>query len=154
MFCGGDGIADPSVLAVFGLTFAPTHDCNISDNRLPGPDGDARITSVPNGLDLVGVHNNTLPTGSVVLLNDPDPAVAEAAADPLRFDSETSIGGEIGVRSQLVNGALALNATAFYYVFDDQQIQNFDVAIFNFSTFNSGETTTKGIDVDCIKSDR
>lgn len=95
-----------------------------------------------------GVDNNTLPTGSVVLLNDPDPAVAQAAADALRFESETSIGGEIGVRTQLANRALTLNATAFYYVFDDQQIQNFDVNIFNFQTFNAGELTTKGIDLD------
>ena len=375
MFCGGDGIADPSTLAVFALSFAPTHDCNISDNRFPGPDGDARITAVPTGLDIGdrditqafndtdlffaslamnlavsdtltvstlsgyvemdniyndtfnstgqnpdgsaagfaapfentleqwtqeirlesdfegpfnfqigafyedrssglltaqnaflpaivlgsdpvtgfdfdwladrplesetislfasaylditdslslsgglrwtdedksttiafpyvasfitnafgavgtgffagpiefsdsnvspevvlkyspnedfnvyaafktgfksgGVDNNTLPTGTVVLLNDPDPAVAEAAADSLRFDSETSIGGEIGFRSQLANLALTLNATVFYYVYDDQQIQNFDVNIFNFSTFNAGETTTKGVDID------
>ena len=82
------------------------------------------------------------------MLNDPDPAVREAAADSLRFDSETSIGGEIGVRSQLANGALTLNATVFYYVFDDQQIQNFDVAIFNFDTTNAGETTTQGIDLE------
>ena len=375
MFCGGDGIADPSTLAVFGLSFAPTHDCNISDNRFPGPDGDPRITSVPTGLDIGdrditqafndtdllfaslemnldlsdtltlstlsgyvemdniyndtfnstgvnpdgtaggfaapfentleqytqelrlasnfdgafnfqigafwedresglltaqnaflpaivigsdaitgfdfdwladrplsaetislfasgsldlteslnlsggvrwtdekksttigfpyvanfittvfgsvgsgffagpiefsdsnispevvlkyspnddfnvyaafktgyksgGVDNNTLPTGTVALLGGPDAAAAEAAADALRFDSETSIGGEIGVRSQLADRTLTLNATAFYYVFDDQQIQNFDVNIFNFSTFNAGETTTKGIDVD------
>jgi len=95
-----------------------------------------------------GVDNNTLPTGAVLLLNDPDPAVADAAADSLRFNSETSIGGEIGIRSQLANRSLTLNATVFYYVFDDQQIQNFDVAIFNFSTFNAGQTTTQGIDID------
>ena len=97
-----------------------------------------------------GVDNNTLPLGSVVLLNDPDPAVSGPAADALRFDSETSIGGELGVRSTLAGGDLTLNATAFYYVFDDQQIQLFDVAIFNFATFNAGELTTQGIDVDWI----
>lgn len=95
-----------------------------------------------------GVDNNTLPTGTVLLLNSPDPAVAEAAASALRFDSETSIGGEIGIRSQLANRSLTLNATLFHYVFDDQQIQNFDVNIFNFRTFNAGETTTRGIDID------
>ena len=117
------------------LKYSPNDDLNI-------------YAAFKTGFKSGGVDNNTLPLGTVTLLNDPDPAVRAVAEDALRFDSETSIGGEIGVRSQLANRSLTLNATAFYYVFDDQQIQNFDVNIFNFSTFNAGETTTKGIDVD------
>ena len=52
MFCGGNGQAEGSFLAVFGLLFAPTHDCDIRDNRFPGPDGLASINSVPIGLGL------------------------------------------------------------------------------------------------------
>lgn len=117
------------------LKYSPTDDFNI-------------YAAFKTGFKSGGVDNNTLPTGTVLLLNSPDPAVAEAAAASLRFDSETSIGGEIGIRSQLANRSLTLNATIFHYVFDDQQIQNFDVAIFNFRTFNAGETTTRGIDID------
>ena len=96
-----------------------------------------------------GIDNNTLPTGSLVLnLNDPDPAVREASGDVLRFASEESDGGEIGFRSLLLDGDLLLNVTAYHYVFENQQVQNFDPAIFAFDTTNAGELTTAGIDVD------
>ncbi len=49
IFCGGDGLPDPSVLAVFGVSFAPTHNCNINDSRFPTPDGNAAINVVPTG---------------------------------------------------------------------------------------------------------
>ena len=134
-FAGPIRFSDSNFSPEVVLKYSPTDDLNV-------------YAAFKTGFKSGGVDNNTLPTGAVLLLNDPDPAVAEAAADSLRFDSETSTGGEIGVRSQLANGSLTLNATAFYYVFSDQQIQNFDVNIFNFSTFNAGETTTQGIDVD------
>ena len=134
-FAGPIEFSDSNVSPEVVLKYSPNPDLNV-------------YAAFKTGFKSGGVDNNTLPTGAVVLLNDPDPAVREAAADSLRFDSETSIGGEIGVRSQLANGALTLNATAFYYIFDDQQIQNFDVNIFNFDTSNAGETTTRGIDVE------
>jgi iron complex outermembrane receptor protein len=98
-----------------------------------------------------GIDNNTLPTGDLVLnLNSPDPAVREASADVLRFDSEESEGGEIGFRSQLLDRSLMLNITAYYYEFTDQQVQNFDPAVFAFDTTNAGEVTTQGVDLDFV----
>ncbi|MEP0189900.1 MAG: TonB-dependent receptor [Erythrobacter sp.] len=134
-FAGPIEFSDSNVSPEVVLKYSPNADFNV-------------YAAFKTGFKSGGVDNNTLPTGAVVLLNDPDPAVREAAADSLRFESETSIGGEIGVRSQLANGSLTLNATAFYYIFDNQQIQNFDVGIFNFDTANAGETTTRGIDVE------
>ena len=127
--------SDSNVSPEVVLKYSPSDDLNF-------------YAAFKTGFKSGGVDNNTLPTGTVLLLNNPDPAIAEAAADALRFDSETSIGGELGVRSQFSDRTVTLNATIFYYVFDDQQIQNFDVNIFNFSTFNAGETTTQGIDID------
>lgn len=134
-FAGPIEFSDSNFSPEVVLKYSPNDDLNI-------------YAAFKTGFKSGGVDNNTLPTGTVLLLNDPDPAVAEAAADALRFDSETSIGGEVGIRSQLSNRTVTLNATVFYYVFTDQQIQNFDVNIFNFSTFNAGETTTQGIDLD------
>ncbi|MFU7529614.1 TonB-dependent receptor [Qipengyuania sp. ASV99] len=134
-FAGPIEFSDSNFSPEVVLKYTPNDDFNI-------------YAAFKTGFKSGGVDNNTLPTGAVLLLNDSDPAVADAAAESLRFDSETSIGGEIGIRSQLANRSLTLNATVFYYVFDDQQIQNFDVAIFNFSTFNAGQTTTQGVDVD------
>ncbi len=134
-FAGPIEFSDSNVSPEVVLKYSPNDDLNI-------------YAAFKTGYKSGGVDNNTLPLGSVVLLNDPDPAVRGAAEDALRFESETSIGGEIGVRSQLANRSLTLNATIYYYAFDNQQIQNFDPAIFNFSTFNAGETTTQGVDID------
>jgi iron complex outermembrane receptor protein len=97
-----------------------------------------------------GVDNNTLPTGSVVGLIDPDPAVREAAEDLLKFESEESKGWEVGLRSQFLDRALTLNLTGYRYVYENQQVQIFDPAVFAFSTFNAGEVTTAGLDVDFV----
>ena len=97
-----------------------------------------------------GVDNNTLPTGSVVGLASPDPAVAAASAELLRFESEESEGFEVGLRSQLLDRALTLNVTGYRYVYEDQQVQLFDAGVFAFRTFNAGEVTTQGLEVDFI----
>ncbi|MEP2989162.1 MAG: TonB-dependent receptor [Parasphingorhabdus sp.] len=72
---------------------------------------------------------------------------ADATAG-LIFDSETAIGGEIGIKSQFADRALTVNATAFYYIYDDLQVQLFNAVAIQFNTFNAGELTTQGIDVD------
>jgi iron complex outermembrane recepter protein len=95
-----------------------------------------------------GIDNNALPSGPLAQLNNPDPVVRAAIEDGLRFESETSKGGEIGFRSQFADRTVTLNATAFYYVFKDLQIQEFSLALFNFETYNASKVKTKGIDVD------
>ena len=97
-----------------------------------------------------GVDNNTLPTGSVVGLVDPDPAVRAASAALLRFESEESEGWEVGLRSQFNDRAVTLNVTGYRYVYEDQQVQIFDPLVFAFATFNAGEVTTQGLEVDFL----
>ena len=43
---------------------------------------------------------------------------------------------------------MTLNATVYRYEFDDQQVQVFNPLVFAFTTFNAGEVTTQGIDID------
>jgi iron complex outermembrane receptor protein len=95
-----------------------------------------------------GVDNNALPSGPLAQLNSPDPAVRARIEDGLRFDSETSKGGEIGIKSQFADRSVTLNAVAFYYTFDNLQIQEFSLAIFNFETYNASKVVTKGLDID------
>jgi len=93
-----------------------------------------------------GIDNSALPSSNLnKFLN---PATFEEAANGLRFKSETSKGGEIGFKSQLANRTFTLNATAYYYVFNDLQVQNFNATTIQFVTANAGQLTTKGIDVD------
>ena len=72
----------------------------------------------------------------------------QATADALVYESETAKGGEIGVKSQWANRTLTLNLSAFYYVFKNLQVQNFDAVAIQFLTANAGEVTTKGVDLD------
>ena len=101
-----------------------------------------------NGFKSGGIDNNTLPTGAVIGLVSPDPDVVANTEDLLRFDSEESEGFEVGLRSQLLDQSLILNVTVYRYEFDDQQVQVFNPAVFAFSTFNAGEVTTQGVDLD------
>ncbi len=71
IFCGADGLPDPSVIVggAFGGTpgldlFLPTHDCDIDDGRFVGPDGNALIDTVPTGSpgegrDISRAYNDT-----------------------------------------------------------------------------------------------
>ena len=93
-----------------------------------------------------GIDNSVLPSSSLV--NFTIPARRDAAIASVAFKSETSRGGEIGFKSQLANRTITLNASAYYYVFNNLQVQNFDAVTINFITSNAGALTTKGIDVD------
>lgn len=101
-----------------------------------------------------GIDNSALPGVGLAGIGNTDinPATGltfdEEATSSLIFDSETAIGGEVGIKSQLLDRALQLNATAYYYVYDDLQVQQFDGVAVQFATFNAGELTTFGIDVD------
>ena len=78
----------------------------------------------------------------------PSATLGSGDVAPLLYDSETGEGVEGGVKSTLMDGRLRLNATAFYYVYDDLQIQLFDSTIIQFDTFNAGELTTQGAEAE------
>ncbi|WP_160777772.1 TonB-dependent receptor [Parerythrobacter jejuensis] len=105
------------------------------------------FASFKTGFKSGGVDNSALPSSSLLGFGSPDPAVRQATADGLIYNSESAIGGEVGVKSQFANRTFTLNATAYYYVFDDLQVQNFDGTTIQFITLNAGEVTTKGVDV-------
>uniref|UniRef100_UPI0025CD3A35 TonB-dependent receptor n=1 Tax=Novosphingobium sp. Chol11 TaxID=1385763 RepID=UPI0025CD3A35 len=93
-----------------------------------------------------GIDNSALPSSN--LLGFDNPATRDATAAGLIFKSETSRGGEIGFKSQLADRTITLNATAYYYTFDNLQVQNFNATTIQFITANAGQLTTKGIDID------
>ncbi|MEN3975016.1 TonB-dependent receptor [Emcibacter sp. SYSU 3D8] len=104
--------------------------------------------SYKTGFKSGGIDNSALPSSNLLGFASPDPAVRAATADALIYESETAKGGEIGVKSQWIDESLTVNATAFYYVFKNLQVQNFDAVSIQFSTSNAGEVTTKGFDMD------
>ncbi|MEW4468417.1 TonB-dependent receptor [Parasphingorhabdus sp. JC815] len=104
--------------------------------------------SFKTGFKSGGIDNSALPSAGLLGFSSPDPAVRQAVADSLRFESETGKGGEIGVKSQFASRSVTFNLSGFYYVFDDLQVQNFDATKVQFETFNASQLTTKGIDVE------
>jgi iron complex outermembrane receptor protein len=97
--------------------------------------------SYKTGFKSGGIDTSALPSNSL--------SVAALSGDfsGLIFDSETGKGGEIGVKSQFANRSFTLNASIFYYVFDDLQVQNFNATTIQFVTSNAGQLTTQGVDV-------
>lgn len=98
------------------------------------------FASYKTGFKSGGIDNSALPSASL--------AQAAQTGDfgSLIFQSETAEGGEIGIKSQWADRTVTLNATAFYYVFENLQVQNFDAVAVQFVTLNAGEVTQQGID--------
>ncbi len=123
------------------LTYRATDNVNLFAAFKTGFKSGGIDTSALPGVSLAGIGNEAIDPATGETFN-------EGATSGLIFDSETAIGGEVGVKSELLDRALRLNATAYYYVFDDLQVQQFDGVAVQFITFNAGELTTFGLDVD------
>ena len=65
------------------------------------------------------------------------------------FDEEQVINYELGLKSTLLDGSLRVNASYFYYEYDDLQVQFLDNAG-ALRTDNLGEATGQGVDLDVI----
>lgn len=108
------------------------------------------FASFKTGYKSGGIDNSALPSSSLADLASTDAEVKAAAEAGLIYDAETSKGGEIGIKTQFANRTVTLNATAYYYIYDDLQVQNFDGRLVQFSTTNASELTTKGVDIEWL----
>ena len=77
-------------------------------------------------------------------------ALASGDNSALLFDSETSSGFELGMKSTRMDGDLRLNATLYRYVYEDLQNQQFNSTTFVFTTFNAGEVENQGLELDAV----
>lgn len=72
---------------------------------------------------------------------------ATSAATRLAVDPEISKGGEIGIKTALLDRKLIIMASAFYTKFDDIQINGFDPTVLSVTLTNAAKATTKGVDL-------
>jgi iron complex outermembrane receptor protein len=100
------------------------------------------FASYKTGFKSGGIDNSALPSNSL------SAAATSGDFSSLIFQSEKAEGGEIGFKSQWAGRSVTLNATAYYYVFTDLQVQNFNAQTVQFITTNAGELTTKGVDLE------
>lgn len=123
---------------------------NFSDSNF-SPEVSIRYQATPDiniygafktGFKSGGIDNSALPSFGLGL------AAAANDFSGLIFESETGLGGEVGVKAQFADRTITLNTSLFYYVFDDLQVQNFDATIIQFQTFNASQLTSKGVDVE------
>lgn len=71
-----------------------------------------------------------------------------ASVDAGRYRSETAEGAEIGLRTQLLDRRLSLNATAYSYTYSDLQVQFFDPQSVSLIAGNAGKLKTQGVEAD------
>lgn len=76
--------------------------------------------------------------------------LAAGDTSELIFDSETSQGFEIGMKSLMADNSLQVNTTLYRYIYEDLQIQDFDPVSLAFVTLNADEVTNTGIESDFI----
>ncbi|MCL9997770.1 MAG: TonB-dependent receptor [Erythrobacter sp.] len=128
-FSGPINFADDNVSPEVTLRYKATDDINI-------------FASFKTGFKSGGIDNSALPSNSL------SQAALSGDFSSLIFQSEKAKGGEVGFKSQWANRDITLNATAYYYVFEDLQVQNFNAVTIQFVTSNAGELTTKGVDLE------
>ena len=92
-----------------------------------------------------GIDNSALPTASI---NPLSPTFE--GFDALIYDSEEADGFEIGLKSNLFDNNMRINATYYKYEYTDLQVQLFDANIIQFSTFNAGAVETEGFEADML----
>ena len=134
-FSGPIKFDDTNLSPEIALRYKATDDINI-------------YAAYKTGFKSGGIDNSALPSSNLLGFSDPDPAVRAAVAAGLIYKSETAKGGEVGVKAQFADRSITLNASAFYYVFKDLQLQVFNPQTIQFRTFNASELTTKGVDLD------
>src|SRR5690606_35230502 len=69
-------------------------------------------------------------------------------ADPtvLQFDPERSKGFEAGVKAELLDRTLRLDATVYRYTFSNLQLTSFDAALVAYFIRNAGKARTTGFE--------
>lgn len=91
-----------------------------------------------------GVSTSQLPLFATFL------NLASGDTSELIYDSETSSGFELGLKTNSINDRLRLSATAYRYIYEDLQIQNFDSGALAFVTLNADEVTNQGIETQFV----
>lgn len=67
------------------------------------------------------------------------------------YSEEEAEGFELGMKSDLLDGSVRLNLTAYYYEYDDLQLSQLDVGptgIPSLQAFNAGEATVQGLELE------
>jgi iron complex outermembrane receptor protein len=75
-------------------------------------------------------------------------AAGPRTGDQREYDEETSMNYELGIKSNLFNQRLKLNAALFMTEVDDFQNLSFDAVAAAFFVENAGKQTTAGLDID------
>lgn len=65
-----------------------------------------------------------------------------------RYGAETAEGGEVGLRTLLLDRRLSFNVTAYRYEYSDLQVQFFDPVTISQVASNAGKLTTQGVEAD------
>ncbi|MEM7218609.1 MAG: TonB-dependent receptor [Pseudomonadota bacterium] len=106
-------------------------------------DNTSVFVAYKQGFKSGGIDNSALPTAALQPTNPAFP-------DFLIYQSEEAEGFEVGMKAQLLDGAMRLNATAFTYEYSDLQVQLFDSTIIQFQTFNASALETEGVEFDLL----
>lgn len=128
---------DENVSPELSVTYAATDNINI-------------YGAYKTGFKSGGVDTSALPTVSTFAAIDACAPDFNPDTCEVIFDSETSEGFEIGVKSELLDNALRLNVVAYEYVYENLQVQQFIASQTLFRTFNAGEITTRGVEADMV----
>jgi len=73
---------------------------------------------------------------------------AGAVIDDIRFESEEADGFEIGIKSRWADGSVQLNATAYFFDYNNLQVTSLDTETTQFRIQNAAAASTEGVEVE------
>ena len=79
-------------------------------------------------------------------LSNPDILVATSTPGNLRFGPESSKGGEIGYKADLLAHTLRIDLTGYFYNYDGLQVASYDPTTLSFPIGNASKARTEGVE--------
>ena len=107
------------------------------------------LTFTPNErLMLFGAYREGFKSGGFDASHTLAPGPVEQVLQNIRFESEKADGFEFGLKSQWLDGSVRLNATAYFFDYDELQLSTLDTETTQFRIQNVAAASTDGVEIE------
>ncbi|MDH3641320.1 MAG: TonB-dependent receptor [Gammaproteobacteria bacterium] len=104
--------------------------------------------SPQDNVTLFGAYREGFKSGGFDASHTLAPGPADQVIQDIRFESEKADGFEFGIKSRWLDGSLQLNATAYFFDYDDLQLSTLDTESTQFRIQNVAAASTEGVEAE------
>ena len=103
-----------------------------------------------DNITLFGAYREGFKSGGFDASHTLAPGPVDKVIQDIRFESEKADGFEFGVKSRWLDGSLQINATAYFFSYDDLQLSTLDTETTQFRIQNVAAASTDGFEVEAF----